>query len=359
VKHHSVAGEGRLYTHTAEGQVFAVEQESGRLLWRRHFPGVHVSFTAPLFHGGRVYLPQAGLDGGKLRVFHAATGELIWEAPFTGSPSWNRQLPPIVHEGLVFYLFSTGRYTPKTWLFEHQSTFGFPQDQRPIVQAWDAESGRPVWTIDFSRYGAGGDDAGLCLLDGKLYYSCYFGGKGVTGITAAIVPKTGDVEWLSTKHSVHAGSTVSGREGRIYLGGYNPVEGDQNRVWCLDAKSGDLVWKSDPVTRAIHGITLGKRFLFTHSQYQNAYLLSPRDGTVLTTLLKGYNCTRFTLSEPYLLGSNMDVWDTRGEVKLVSTGPAVDVLQCVGAMASNGRLFYTTNGGGIQLSMLCGKEALR
>jgi outer membrane protein assembly factor BamB len=41
-KHMPVCGGGRMYTHTAEGQIFAVEQETGRLLWRRYWPGVHV-----------------------------------------------------------------------------------------------------------------------------------------------------------------------------------------------------------------------------------------------------------------------------------------------------------------------------
>jgi hypothetical protein len=35
----------------------------------------------------------------------------------------------------------------------------------------------------------------------------------------------------------------------------------------------------------------------------------------------------------------------------------VDVLQCVGAHLSNGRLFYTANGSGLQLSMNHGEEA--
>src|SRR5690606_8288145 len=126
-----------------------------------------------------------------------------------------------------------------------------------------------------------------------------------------------------------------------------------------DAKSGELVWQSDPLTRAIHVVTIGSRFLFTHSQYKNAYLLGPSDGGLLKELLHGYNCTRFTLSGPYILGANMDVWDTTDGIELVSTGPAVDVLQCVGAFVSNGRLFYTANGGGIQLSMVCGEEAKR
>ncbi len=44
-KHLPVCGGGRMYTHTAEGQIFAVEQETGRLLWRRYFPDVYLSFT--------------------------------------------------------------------------------------------------------------------------------------------------------------------------------------------------------------------------------------------------------------------------------------------------------------------------
>ena len=197
-KHLSVCGGGRMYTHTAEGQIFAVEQETGRLLWRRFFPGVHVSFTSPLYHDGRLLVPQAGLGQCRLRCLDAATGDLLWEAPFTGSPSWNRQLPPIVHGNLVIYLFSSGKYGPKNWLFEHQSTFGFPKDQKPLVRAWDLATGKEVWTRDFSADGAGGDDAGMCLMDGTLYYSCYFGGEGPTGVTAAIEPETGKVLWKTT-----------------------------------------------------------------------------------------------------------------------------------------------------------------
>jgi outer membrane protein assembly factor BamB len=363
VKHLSVCGGGRMYTHTAEGQIFAVEQETGRLLWRRYFPGVHVSYTSPIYYQGRLLVPQAGLQKCRLRCLDAATGKLVWEAPFSGSPSWNRQLPPIPYKNLVIYQFSSGKYTPQTWLFEHQSTFGFPKDQKPLIRAYDAESGKVVWTRDFSEYGAGGDDAGMCLMDGTLYYSCYFGGKGraptggSSGVTAAIEPETGRVFWATTKYAVHAGCTVSGADGRLYLGGYNPVEGKINRVWCLDAKDGSLVWKSEPVSRAIHVITVGERFLFTHSQYENGYLIDKQTGKILSTLVRGYRCTRFTLSEPYLLGPNLTLFDLSHGNRVAYCGPAVDVLVCVGMFASNGRLFYTTNGGGFQVSLVYGDEA--
>lgn len=357
VKHFSVCGGGRMYTHTAEGQIFAVEQETGRLLWRSYFPGVHVSYTAPLYHQDRLYVPQAGLKECQLRCFDAATGRLIWQAPFTGSPSWNRQLPPIIYKNLVIYQFGTGKYSAADWLFEHQSTFGFSEDHKPLVRAWDRETGKEVWTTDFSKYGNGGDDAGMCLMDGMLYYSCYFGDKSPQGVTAAMDPATGKTMWVNTEHTTHAGCTVSGKDGRLYLGGYNPVEDKTNRVWCLNAKDGSLVWKSEPVLGAIHVITIGADYLFTHVQYRHGYLIDKSNGKILSTLTKGYRCTRFTLSEPYLLGANMNIHNFSQEGELVHAGPAIDVLQCVGGFASNGRLYYTTNGGGLQSCLLYGSDA--
>ncbi len=113
-KHIPVCGGGRMYTHTAEGQVFAVEQETGRLLWRRYWPDVYLSFTAPIYyrHNGKKLLlvPQAGLKHSRLRCLDAVTGEMLWEVPFTGSPSWSRQAPPTVHNGLAIYASGTGTY---------------------------------------------------------------------------------------------------------------------------------------------------------------------------------------------------------------------------------------------------------
>ncbi len=262
-------------------------------------------------------LPQAGLRESRLRCLDAATGDLVWEVPFTGSPSWNRQLPPIIHEGLVFYQFSTGKYTGRDWLFEHQSTFGFASDQKPLVRAWDLRDGREVWTLDFSQHGYGGDDAGMCLADGTLFYSCYFGNKPVPGVTAAIEPKTGAIKWLTTDFSVHAGCAPSASPGKLFLGGYNAVEGDVNRVWCLDTSNGNLIWKSDPVERAIHVLTVADHRLFTHAQYRQGYLLDADSGKKLMRIDE-----RIPLAPSIRwmaiiwLGPNMDVMDTSNDNQL-------------------------------------------
>lgn len=38
-------------------------------------------------------------------------------------------------------------------------------------------------------------------------------------------------------------------------------------------------------------------------------MLDKDTGNIITTLAQVYKYTRFTFSEPYLLGSNMDVYD--------------------------------------------------
>jgi len=385
-KHLPVCGGGRMYTHTAEGQIFAVEQETGRLLWRKYWPGVHISFTSPLYYKERLLVPQAGMAKSRMRCLDAATGKLLWEAPFTGSPSWSRQQPPIIYKNLAIYVFGTGTYAPQgtekayvhkgtpvkaaegveimSWIYSHDNPY-YPKDQRPLVRAWDLDTGKEVWTVDFSQFGAGGNDAGLCMMGDTLYYSCFFGYAARTkdgqpkaqGVTCAIEPTTGKVVWSITNYYVTAGTTISAKDGRLYLGGYNqPNEKTDHRyVWCLDAKDGSLIWQSEPLAKSVNVVTIGKNFIFTHaSTGKPSYLIDKDTGKILSIFDKGYACTRFTLCEPYLIGANMDMIDTADGNKVVSSGPCVDVRECVGAVVSNGRIFYTSQGSGLQVCQVYG-----
>ncbi len=388
VKHIPVAGGGRLYTHTAEGVVLAVEQDTGRQLWRRHWPDVYLSFTSPLYHKEKLIVPQAGMRRSLMRCLDAATGKLLWEAPFTGSPSWSRQFPPVVHGNVAIYASGSGRYsnqgtekpltfkgTPEksgdgsettAWIYSNDNPY-YAKDNRPLLWAWDLGTGKVVWEKDFSEYGRGGNDCGICILDGKLYYSTFFGyalsaqaarglpGKS-SGLTACLEPETGKIVWLSTQYSVTAKCTITGRDGRLYLGGNNTAtEGSKDRfVWCLDAKDGSLVWQSDPVTSALNVITVGERFIFSNALRGKGNVFDRATGKVVSAVGHNYACCRFTMSEPYILGANMDMIDLSDEGKLVSTGPAIDSRECLGAIVSNGRIFYTSQASGFQVSQTYG-----
>ncbi len=392
VKHIPVCGGGRMYTHTAEGQVIAVEQETGRLLWRRYWPGVYLSFTSPLYHNERLLVPQAGIEKSRLRCLDAATGKLLWEAPFTGSPSWSRQFPPVVHKNLAIYASGSGRHAPAgserafawravaksgdgaevmSYIYSHNNPF-YPQDSKPTIWAWDIDTGKLVWKKDFSEYGAGGNDCGLAMMDGVLYYSTFFGyeaskrrrrglPEGVNGLTASISPETGDVNWLTTKRFVTAGCTVTAKDGRLYLGGYNPArEGTSDRyIWCLDAKDGSLIWQSDPGAFRGERGDGGRAVRVFQRHSAQCHVFDKATGKITYRFGLDYNCTRFTFSEPFLMGPNMDMLDLSKAHKLVATGPAVDSRECLGSAVSNGRIFYISQASGLEMSAVCGEDAVR
>jgi outer membrane protein assembly factor BamB len=387
VKHLPVCGGGRLYTHTAEGQVVAVEQDTGRLLWRRHSPNVYLSFTSPLYVNGKLLVPQAGIKRSLMRCLNAATGKLLWEAPFTGTPSWSRQFPPVVQGDVAIYASGSGEYAAQgseryftfggkpvpakgrevmSWIYSNDNPY-YPKDHHPRIWAWDMNTGKVLWEKDFSKYGRGGNDCGICLLDGKLYYSVFFGyaaskrrRRGLpekhNGLTACLEPRTGKVVWETTKYYVTSKCTLSARNGKIYIGGYNRAqEGTNDRyVWCLDAKDGSLVWKSDPITSALNVVSVGEKFIFSNALRGKGNVFDRRTGKVVGSVGHNYACCRFTLSEPFVLGANMDMIDLSQNGKLVSTGPAIDSRECLGAVVSNGRIFYTSQASGFQVSQTYG-----
>ncbi len=388
VKHLPVCGGGRLYTHTAEGQVIAVEQDTGRLLWRRYFPHVYLSFTSPLYIDEKLLIPQGGLKQSLVRCLDAKTGALLWEAPFTGSPGWSRQFPPVVHDGIAIYASGSGEYAAQgsekaftfkgnpaptedgrevnSWIYANTIPY-YPKDHRPRIWAWDLNDGKLLWEKDFSDYGNGGNDCGISIFDGKLYYSVFFGyatsqkkRRGLStennGLTACIDPRTGEVLWLTTDYYLTSKCTLSARDGSLYIGGYNRArEGTDDRfVWRLDARTGELIWKSEPVTSALNVVTVGEKYIFSNALRGKGNVFDRETGKVAASIGHNYACCRFTLSEPYVLGANMDMIDLSQEGKLVSTGPAIDSRECLGAVVSNGRIFYTSQASGFVVSQTYG-----
>lgn len=391
IKHLPVCGGGRLYVHTAEGQIIAYEQDTGRMLWRRWWPDVYLSFTSPLYHQGKLLIPQAGIKQSMMRCLDAETGQMLWEAPFSGSPSWSRQFPPVVEGNVAIYASGSGEYAAQgtekpftfkgdpqpreddrevmSWIYSNDNPY-YPKDHRPLVWAWDMETGELVWQKDFSQYGRGGNDCGICLLDGKLYYSTFFGyaasvrpRRGLppenNGLTACMDPQTGEIHWLTTDYYVTAKCTLSARDGRLYIGGYNRArEGTDDRfVWCLDANDGSLIWQSEPVTSALNVVTVGPQFIFSNALRGRGNVFDRESGKVIGTVGHNYACCRFTLSEPYVLGANMDMIDLSQDGKLVSTGPAIDSRECLGAVVSNGRIFYVSQASGFLVSQTYGESS--
>jgi outer membrane protein assembly factor BamB len=207
-------------------------------------------------------------------------------------------------------------------------------------------------------------------MDGQLYYSTFFGyspsqrikrgdPRRPNGLTASLDPATGDVEWLTTKYFVTAGCTVSADDGRLYLGGYNqPDESTRNRyIYCLDARNGSLVWRSPPVPSAVNVITVSDSFIFSNARGEEGNVLDKKTGRIISQFNMKYYCTRFTVTGNYLLGTNLDMIDLGNNNELVASGPCLDSRECLGSTVSNGRVFYTSQASGIQVSLVSGADA--
>jgi outer membrane protein assembly factor BamB len=190
-----------------------------------------------------------------------------------------------------------------------------------------------------------------------VYYSTFFGyaaqrngQPSARGVTAALDPLTGAVRWQTTNHFVTAGCSISGKDGRLYLGGYNqPHGGTKTRhVWCLDARDGRLVWESEPVLSAVNIITVGDKFIFSNASNRDGHVFDKATGKIVSRFNYGYACTRFTVAGAFALGANMDLIDLTDGNKLASTGPPLEPRECIGGIVSNGRLFYTAQASGLQ-----------
>ena len=129
---------------------------------------------------------------------------------------------------------------------------------------------------------------------------------------------------------------------------------DDGYAYCIRERDGSLAWKSDAVTSALNVVTVGERFIFSNALRGKGNVFDRTTGKVINSIGHNYACCRFTLSEPYVLGANMDMIDLSGEGKLVSTGPAIDSRECLGAVVSNGRIFYMSQASGFVVSQTFG-----
>ena len=127
-------------------------------------------------------------------------------------------------------------------------------------------------------------------------------------------------------------------DGRIYV-----VDG-AGVAFCIDAATLRIIWKfptrggktncnniSSPAI-AVLGTPYGGRYLHFGTMAGSYYVLDAANG------------------QAHMI-------DTSKGNKLVSSGPCVDVRECVGAVVSNGRIFYTSQGSGLQVSQVCAGDA--
>jgi alcohol dehydrogenase (cytochrome c) len=127
-----IVNNGMMFVSTPYNQVIALDAKTGDLIWRykrelpEEFAALHNTNRGVALHGDKVYL--AALDA-VLVALDAKTGKVAWEAEVGDWQTGQYMtIAPLVVNGKVMIGISGGE-------------FGV----RGFVQAFDAESGKPVW----------------------------------------------------------------------------------------------------------------------------------------------------------------------------------------------------------------------
>ena len=192
---------GRLYFVNNNGQAFALDADTGKVIWERSVADLNAS--SPTYARGRLYI--ATLVPGKILALDAKTGKTIW----------NRSLP--------------GRSESSPVVVGHKVIFGCENSQ---LFAVSTRNGKTKWTADL----AGPVKAAPAYRDGTIYVGDY-GGE-----MSAVKARNGEIKWMASSQGLSFSrtgafySTPAVAFGRVYAGN------NDGRIYSFDAETGELAW---------------------------------------------------------------------------------------------------------------------
>ena len=277
----------RVYLAGSDGQVLALDRESGKPVWR-------VNVERSLSAGPGV--------AGNLLVVGSREGQVIALSAEDGSVRWRSELtsevlaPPRVASGLVVVRTLDGRVFglepaggKRRWMFEQSvpaltlrgvsapvlvpgRLVAVGLDTGKLVgldpaegkQLWETVIGAPRGRSDLERMVD--IDADPVMYRGDIYVVSY------QGQLAAVDPASGRFKW-QRELSAHAGLAVDAD--RIY------VTDAERRIWAFDRFTGASVWREDSLRGAsLTGPAIAGDYLIVGDSEGYLNWLSPQDGSL-------------------------------------------------------------------------------
>ncbi|MCL5286180.1 MAG: PQQ-binding-like beta-propeller repeat protein [Nitrospirae bacterium] len=191
-----------LYFATGSGSVHALDRRTGRPLWKVRLGG-NDNMSSPAYVHGRLYLAMASPP--RLFCLDAKSGRTLWTGTIPGAANTGMgDVSPAVGEGVVVMDTVT---RPKV-------VHGKPTLE-PVVRAFDAMTGRPLWTVSTGRGPKPpAFKGGVPLIhEGTVYV-----GSPVNGRYDAFDLRTGKRLW--SWHRINsARSAPTFYEGHLYIAG--------------------------------------------------------------------------------------------------------------------------------------------
>ena len=262
-------GDGKVFEASVEGNAFALDQNSGELLWQTEFTTDPEAgnLSVLLYHDGLVYIGVSSVEEmldspsftpnlqGKVIALDAKTGDKVWERflvepPQNGVPMWTSFA--LDTESNTLYFTTGNNYTGEE--ASKMSDAMVAVDSKTGDVKWFYQvTPHDIWThhqkkgpdYDFS----GGAQLFTAEIDGEMRKLVGAGQK--SGVYTVWDAKTGDKVWESVigyggvKGGMH--SEVSIADGTVYVWSNNnyahkPPTDTPLTVKALDAATGELKW---------------------------------------------------------------------------------------------------------------------
>ena len=233
--------DGRVYIGTLGGQVWALDAETGAVLWRRPVDALagDTVWTSPAVANGVVYF-AANRPVAVLYALDAATGATVW----TASPSISIIIAsPTVADGVVYLAYN-----------DHS------------IVAVDAATGATRWSADAGS----GMYSSPAVADGRLYVAVH--NRGLLALDAG----TGAERWLAPMAGPQWSSPAAGRGNRVYVGSR-----DDERLYAFASATGALLW-SAPLGAWVHSSpAVADRVVYAGGNDGRLHALHARSGRQL------------------------------------------------------------------------------
>jgi outer membrane protein assembly factor BamB/predicted Ser/Thr protein kinase len=267
-----VAVDGTVYVGGRDGNLYAVNAESGRARWR-FTTGDHI-FSSPAVSDGKVYF---GSDDCQFYAVEASSGQKKWsvpaEKPFRAAPL---VVAGVVYAGCndgVLYALD-GENGHIRWRFasegriEHGAAAGddalyFGSDDGNLY-ALDLQSGALKWKLNVEH-----SLLPPTFSDGNVYFGSF-------ETLYAVDSQNGQIKWRFNANSIIA-SGVACENGLLYFGIAHRAFPDRCGICAVEAKTGCLLWKFSP-GRAMETPTVASGIVYVGSRDGHLYALDMKTG---------------------------------------------------------------------------------
>ena len=278
---------GKLYFSNIEGDLVALDAETGKVVWRQELG--YKAAASPAVGDGVVYMPLMSKDGtepgpttGEVVALDAETGRIGWRLS-TGAV----ESSPLLLDGVLYFgsfdkaLHAVDAETKKElWTFRTgDAVKGGPAYWRGTmytgsydgkVYALDADTGKLRWSAS-SRGGLLG--SGNFYATPAVAYGRVFVGN-TDGAVYAYGAESGHLLW-SKRTGGYVYSSAAVAEKTVYVGSYD------KHLYALDAATGDVKWSFDAHAPVSGAPTVMAGIVYFSSFGGRTYGLDARSGKLV------------------------------------------------------------------------------